>query len=282
MFIGRDIGYAVFDLSFDITLFSKIVEQSSAIWAYRKINSLYNGFCCQLSDGSSTENIGWAPEDQDTGIVWIDGYHAADAIASGKTIQSVWYDQIGSIDLTPRSLISNAPILDLNATPESRPATFFSATGTNALIDNSNTGELTDLFSNGGMMAFTFAFLDASANSHIWSKGANNYLKYHNATTMRQYNPRATTSGIFERTGLNVSANAWNSMVIKYNESSTGNVPTWAINEESVVPCSTVTAPVGAKATDAAEKFAIGNREPGQNGGMGGFISEMILWKDFV
>lgn len=258
---------------------------ATSAWSFRKVVRDYVGNCVQLSNGVTHVDVGWLPEDAN-GEIWLDGYTAADAIAAGYTGIRTLYDQAGVVDLTQRSfsLVTNPISLDLSATPMGRPAIVFGVptAGENALHDNTNAGSLSNIFSGGGTMLFAGSFnSSATSASYVWSKGASNYHKYHNSTTMRFGTDRATTNGVFHKSSFPATAGDWWTTLMTYDEDNVANVPKWKVETGTYATGSVTTTPVGAKDTDAASKFSLGNRATGASGAMSGYISEFTIW-DYI
>jgi hypothetical protein len=265
--------------------FTEAINGSLAIWSFRKLYSSYSGNCIQLSDGSNHTDIGWLPADSN-GDIWFDGYAAAEAIAEGKTGIRTWYDQKENADLTQRTF-STSLYLDLDATPSRTPAIYFPLSGTNALHDDTNDGTLTDFFSYGGTIYFNGKF-DSSAvdnKSAIYSKGEFNYLHYEDANTL-ELNSEKTVDSRFtytEDSNNVVGLQNWFSTVIRYNETGIGTPPTILFNDNPQTTMTIDSVGSGSKVSDASNKFSIGNKPTTiPNSGMSGYISEFIIWDEFI
>ena len=263
-----------------------LFKYGAALWSFQKRVLEYAGNCIQLSDGTTHQDIGFLPQDDD-GKYWVDGYAMFDAIASGKTHVRTWYDQYGNADLTQRSFsISVNPIvIDQYGTPAGTPAVIFGipSAGQNALHDNVNGGILSDIFTGGGAILCSAYFsAAASSASYLWPKGSANYWKYHNSSTLRFAQDRATTDALFHKSSFPATANNWWTAMMDYNSDLTTYRPNWKVDNGAYGVGSVTTTPVGAVSSDAANKFSLGNRATGASGCMAGGISEFGLWDRLV
>lgn len=164
--------------------------------------------------------------------------------------------------------------------------------GTTDIIDLGSGATIDDVFiATNGSTIFAWCFPDtigeSSAGQLFWkangtTQGNNIPI---NTTSKFKFNSfRATTTGTWIQTNNDGVLDAWNSLSIKYDGTSTTNDPTFCHNGTIQTVGSGLTessTPVGTQGSDAAITTYLGNNTA-NTGTWDGYISHVTIWKGEV
>jgi len=135
--------------------------------------------------------------------------------------------------------------------------------GNNVFINAGAPSKLDNIFDGGGtFMCWDFPFTDGEADTSRYCQKFPGYFILHNQTSTntrpRLFKSHSTTGGDWTTTTHDIVLNAWNHMLVTYDDDATTNDPVFFVNG-TIRTLSEITAPVGTATSDAGNDLILLN-----------------------